>query len=99
MAISKANGREYESRRERGYKPQKRAYKAEKYPKGYDRWGVPLICGHIDPETGEECPKPRGDYHQRCDYHQELHEKELQGYDLMNRADLWRYLNRNRRSR
>ena len=72
MAISKRTGREYQSRREMGYRPQKRGYKLERYPKGYDRLGQPTICGVIDPETGKECPEPNWEHYVRCEYHQTL---------------------------
>ena len=41
MAFSYKQGREYQSRFERGYR-------TTKYSKGYDRWGMPIICGLID---------------------------------------------------
>lgn len=47
MAISKKTGREYQSRRERGHR-------VTKYPKGYDQWGMPIICGVPDAD-GNEC--------------------------------------------
>ena len=72
MARSKRTGREYESRREKGYRPDKRDYKPERYPDGFDRWGQPTTCGVIDPETGKECPELRWEHHARCEYHQRL---------------------------
>ena len=76
MAISKTSGQEYESRREKGYRPDKRPYKPTRYPKGFDRWGQPTICGVIDEETGDECRDPVAELRHRCEYHQALHEQE-----------------------
>ncbi len=72
MAISKRSGREYQSRRERGYqKPNsKRRRGRQRYPKGYDRWGQPNTCGVIDPVTGRECPRPNAEGRCRCESHQ-----------------------------
>jgi hypothetical protein len=47
MAYSKKTGREYQSRRERGYR-------IPKSPKGYDRLWMPTVCGLIDAD-GNEC--------------------------------------------
>ena len=77
MATSKSSGREYESRRERGTRPDKRAYKPTRYPKGFDRWGQPTTCGVIDEATGKECPDPVEELRQRCESHQTLHEERL----------------------
>ena len=79
MAISKATGREYESRREKGYKPDKRAYLVARYPKGFDRWGQPTICGVIDGATGEECREPVVELRHRCVYHQAVREEQVRG--------------------
>ena len=76
MAISKSSGREYESRRDRGTRPDKRPYKVTPYPRGFDRWGQPIICGVIDQETGKECRDPVVELRHRCEYHQALHEQE-----------------------
>ena len=81
MAISKSSGREYESRRERGTRPDKRPYKPTRYPNGYDRWGQPTICGVIDDETGKECRDPVAELRHRCQYHQALHEEYLARLD------------------
>ncbi len=75
MAISKKSGREYQSRRDRGYGPAKRRYKAQKYQKGLDRLGQPNTCGVLDPATGDECPRPIADTWARCAYHQSLWEQ------------------------
>ena len=75
MAISKSSGREYESRRERGTRPDKRPYKPARYPAGFDSLGQPAICGVIDPETGKECRDPVENLRYRCEYHQALHEQ------------------------
>ena len=91
MAISKANGREYESRREKGYRPDKRPYKPTPYPKGYDRLGQPNTCGFRDPETGKECPEPNFEHYVRCEHHQTLHEEELERKGLIDRDRLRRY--------
>ncbi|MFP3882939.1 MAG: hypothetical protein ACLFRT_15340 [Actinomycetota bacterium] len=72
MAISKKTGREYQSRRERGYKPSRRSARRVKFPKRYDRWGQPAICGVIDPDTGKECDQPSASPACRCEYHEEL---------------------------
>ena len=85
MAISKATGREYESRREKGYKADKWAYRVARYPKGFDRWGQPNTCGIVDPTTGKECPEPNVESCVRCELHQELHEEELSRRSRRNR--------------
>lgn len=77
MARSKRTGKEYESRREKGYRPDKRPYKPTKYPKGFDKLGQPTTCGVEDKVTGKECPKPVAELRHRCEYHQELHERKL----------------------
>lgn len=56
MATSRKTGREYQSRREREYKPVERTYKPTKYPQGFDTWGQPIICGVRDAD-GNECPR------------------------------------------
>ena len=68
MAFSNKQGREYQSRRERGYKP-------TKYSKGYDRWGMPIICGLIDAD-GNECLTKTFSYG-LCDKHQEERDRKL----------------------
>ena len=67
MAYSKKTGREYQSRRERGYR-------VTKYPKGYDRWGMPTICGLIDAD-GNECLNDS--IYGLCDDHKEERAKKL----------------------
>ncbi len=52
MAFSYKTAREYQGRRERGYK-------TTKFPKGYDRWGMPIICGLIDADGNESLTRPR----------------------------------------
>lgn len=75
MAISKKTGREYQSRKERGYGPAKRRYKAQKYPKGFDRLGQPNTCGVTDERTGKACPDSVVEPYRRCQYHQDLAER------------------------
>lgn len=75
MAISKKTGRQYQSRKERGYGPAKRRFKAQRYPKGFDRWGQPTICGVVDEGSGKACPDPVVEPHRRCQYHQDLSER------------------------
>ena len=71
MAISKKTGRKYDSRRDRGLQP-------TKYPKGYDRWGYPIICG-VRCSDGTECPNPSRAGWGRCEYHQEEYDRHLAG--------------------
>ena len=47
MAFSKKTGRKYQSRRDQGLRP-------TQHPDGYDRFGMPIICGLLDSE-GSEC--------------------------------------------
>ena len=68
MAFSYKQGREYQSRRERGYR-------TTKFPKGYDRWGMPIICGLIDAD-GTECLNKTSSYG-LCDEHQEERDRKL----------------------
>ena len=77
MAISRSSGREYESRRERGTRPDKRAFKPTRYPAGFDSLGQPTNCGVIDPETGKECRERVAELRHRCEHHQALHEEKL----------------------
>lgn len=82
MATSKSTGREYESRREKGYRSDKRPYKPTRYPKGFDRWGQPNICGVFDTDTGNECRDPISEgFGRRCEYHQALHREKLSRTD------------------
>ena len=71
MATSKRTGQQYYSRRERGYR-------VTKFPKGYDRWGYPIICGVLCSD-GTECPNPSWSGWRRCEYHQEEHDRHLAG--------------------
>ncbi len=77
MAKSKKTGREYQSRKERGYQPEKRRYEKRTFSSKYDKWGQPITCGVIDNDTGIECPR-RSDppFRYRCEYHQELYERD-----------------------
>jgi hypothetical protein len=79
MAISRKSGWEYESRRERGTRPDKRPYKPARYPAGFDRWGQPTICGVIDEFTGKECRDPVEELRHRCPHHQARHEEKWSG--------------------
>ncbi len=62
MAFSRKTGREYQSRQDRGLRP-------TKYPEGYDRFGMPIICGLLDDE-GNECQTVVSLYG-LCDAHEE----------------------------
>lgn len=73
MATSKKTGREYRSRRDRGYTAAKRTYKPTRYPKGFDRWGQPVTCGVRDAE-GKECRARVVGAGPRCEYHEQVHE-------------------------
>ena len=68
MAFSYKQGREYQSRFERGYR-------TTKYSKGYDRWGMPIICGLRD-SNGNECLNKTSSYG-LCDKHQEERDRKL----------------------
>jgi len=64
------------NRRRRGLqKRQNLGYKPPKYPKGYDRWGMPIICGLIDAD-GNECLNKTSSYG-LCDEHREERHREL----------------------
>ena len=65
MAFSSKDG--FHSRRKRGYKP-------TKYPKGWDRRGMPIICGIVD-EDGNECLNES--FYGRCDMHREEQHRKL----------------------
>ena len=72
MAYTPKNGRGYRNRQFPESRP-------TKYPKGYDRWGMPIICGLIDDE-GNECQTVVSLYG-LCDPHYE---------ERMRRLGAWR---------
>lgn len=78
MAFSNKQGREYQSRRERGHR-------TTKFPKGYDRRSMPIICGLIDAD-GNECPNKTSSYG-LCDEHKEEEIESSAGSDPPRRCD------------
>ena len=68
MAYSPKNGR---GSRNRQF-PESRPIK---YPKGYDRWGMPIICGLRDAD-GKECLNKTSSYG-LCDQHREERHRNL----------------------
>ena len=73
MAFSRKQGREYRSRRERGYR-------TTKFPAGYDRWGMPIICGYIDAD-GNECLEKTSSYG-LCDEHRQERRRMLDAREV-----------------
>ena len=66
MAYSKR--RDFQTRRQRGYR-------IEKSPKGFDRFGMPIICGFRD-QDGKECQN-RVSLYGHCDDHYEQRMRRL----------------------
>jgi len=68
MAYRPKNGRGYRNRQFPESRP-------TKYPKGYDRWGMPIVCGLIEAD-GKECLNKTSSYG-LCDEHRAERHREL----------------------
>ena len=73
MAYSRKNGKGSRNRQFPESRP-------TKYPKGYDRWGMPIICGLIDAD-GQECLNKTSSYG-LCDEHKEERRRVLGRFPL-----------------